>query len=366
MLEPRRAPSRLVEDDGRVNVGWFDAPVRDANLAEAPARHLLSMLRDTPLGFVERRYRRLRLKEWEYVSVVTPRTFLGCFVFHGGYVGSGMAYVVDRKTAKRDEWMTLAPLGRGVTIAASSLGGKTRFSRPGWGEIAITSDGAKRRVDVDLAAAGGRPRLVAQVDIRDDGHSPEPVAVVERTAPGRWLYTHKCYGLEAGGTIRWGAMRDEVAMGEALAGIDFNRGFRPLVTHWNWAAATGRSRAGERIGFNLTAHRPHRDDDGPDGSPDAADCALWLGGNVIKIRRVAFAYDAGDLKKPWRIVDDDGLVELMFEPLGVRSEHTNLGLVVSRFDQPYGRFHGFLADRAGRRFELDDVFGVVEQMYARW
>jgi hypothetical protein len=153
----------------------------------------------------------------------------------------------------------------------------------------------------------------------------------------------------------------EVDLAGALAGVDFNRGFRPRETWWHWAAAAGHAQGGAVVGFNLTAHRPW---DAPRGGPeDAADCALWLDGERVKIGRVEFE-DRRD--GPWTIVDGAGLVDLRFHPSGERSEDIHLGLVVSRFAQPYGRFEGSLRTPSGRRFELADVYGVTEKHYARW
>jgi hypothetical protein len=121
---------------------------------------------------------------------------------------------------------------------------------------------------------------------------------------------------------------------------------------------------GARVGFNLTAHR--RWDRPPTQLEDAADCALWLDGRRVKIPWVAFDYDPKNVLGPWRISDREGLVELSFHPLGERRENVDLGLVVSRFHQPYGRFEGVLRDRGGRAYPLDDVFGVTEQHFARW
>src|SRR5688572_10554932 len=95
--ERRPTPDRIVEGD-HVHVGRFDRPFRVVNLEEAPAAHLFSRLRGGRLAGVERAWRRMRLKQWHYASVATPRLFLGAVVFDAGYVGMGFAYVVDRKT----------------------------------------------------------------------------------------------------------------------------------------------------------------------------------------------------------------------------------------------------------------------------
>ena len=68
----------------------------------------------------------------------------------------------------------------------------------------------------------------------------------------------------------------------------------------------------------------------------------------------------------WSVKLLTGLVDLRFEADGERDDSVNFGLVVSKFYQPYGHFTGRLKDREGRSFEVDGLYGVTEQHYARW
>jgi hypothetical protein len=370
LTQPLPTPERIVERDGQVHTGWFERPFVVANLGDADPfaggsgggiGRLLG-------GVTGRSLRALRLKQWHYTSVVTDRVLFACAVVDIGYVGNAFAYVVDRATGRTFEYATLTPAAAGITIASNSIDGTTSIRFPGFGAIALHNDSARgtRRIECDLEGrAGGKPSLRASIAIRDEGREPAPIVTVEESEPRCWLYTHKCYGLEAEGSIDAGSISEAFALGEGLAGLDYNRGYRPRETYWNWAAAAGRSACGTRIGFNLTTSvRPGEAHSS--GAPDSGDCALWLGPERIKIPRVRFEYDARALMSDWRVRDDEGLVDLVFSPAGERAEDVNAGLVVSRFHQPYGTFRGTLRNRNGRTFALTDVYGVVEQHFARW
>ena len=367
---PMSTPARIVESDGRVHTGWFDRPFVDASLDAAPVVHPLSRLRGTPFAPIERAFSALRLKQWHYTSVVTDKLLFACAVVDAGYLGNAFAYVVCRQTGETYEYSTLTPGAAGITIAANSIDGTTSIRWPGFGTLALHNDSARgeRRIVANLVGRkhfGARPPLVADILIRDNGRKPEPIIVVEESAPGRWIYTHKCYALEASGTLRAGTLGDAFAVGEGLAGIDYNRGHRMRETYWNWAAASGHATEGTRIGWNLTTGR--RPDEPPSSSGDeAGESALWLGDACVKLGSVHFEYDNRELMKPWRIRDLEGLVDLTFAPVGERAEDINAGILVSRFHQPYGRFSGTLRRRDGATFTLDNVYGVVEQHFAKW
>ena len=160
--------------------------------------------------------------------------------------------------------------------------------------------------------------------------------------------------------MRCGAIDCTIPHGEGHAGLDWNLGYRPYETWWNWAAGGGFSTDGTRVGFNLTAHRPW-DDAQEHEQSDATDCAVWVGGRCIKLDRVEFDYTPRAILQPWRIHDADGIVDLEFSPAGKRADDVNFGIVVSQFQQPYGTFRGRLADK-----EIADVFGVTEQHFAKW
>ena len=369
MSHPRPTPTRIVEPDGTVHVGWFDQPFETANLQDSPIIRRLP----GPLGrLLHRGARRLRLKQWHYTSIATEQSFIATAILNAGYLGVAFVYVVDRTTGVVHEYGTMTPLGRGITIAPNSVDGCTSIRSSNFGTIRCDNSSAnqQRTLFIDLKPHKGSPALKAQFTIDDNGQHPEPMVVVDKLAARRWLYTHKCYGLEAQGSIQLGEKTETIAKGDALAGVDWNRGFRLYETFWNWAAATGRDTKGRTVGFTMTARKPKHGND-PEAefsteNGDANDCALWLDGQRVKLRRVRFDYDTSNILGEWRITDADGFVDLRFQPVGERIDDTNFGVIVSKFHQPYGVFRGTLTDGQGETYTLENVYGVTEEHFARW
>lgn len=365
---PRKTPQRIVEPDGTVHEGWFATPFVDANLEQAP------VIPEVPgrIGRLLRRVaRRTRLKQWQYTNVVTPRHFLAAAVIDAGYLGVVFVYLVDRQTRQVHEYGTLTPMRRGVRVAANSVAGVTRADVEGFGTVCFTNDAARRRrsVAIDVAATAQHPALRASFVI-EEGHDM-PMVAVDRLGPRRWLYTHKCYGLRAEGHLSLGSEVFAAEPGTALAGLDWNRGYRRYDTFWNWAAASGFDTEGRRMGFTMTARKPklgHGPTEGTGSTEEgyATDCAVWADGAMMLVRGVRFDYDPDHVLGPWRVTDADGCLELAFEPWGERVEDIDFGLIVSRFHQPYGVFRGTIQLPTGDVVAFDDVFGVTEQHHARW
>ena len=171
-------------------------------------------------------------------------------------------------------------------------------------------------------------------------------------------YTHKEAGLPAQVDLWLG---DEIIAGPALASLDWTVGWMARDTRWKWASTAWLTRDGRRAGLNLSAEVYE------DVTGAGRENALWLDGQVWPLSGVRFELPARPDEERWRIFSPgDDTVELRFQPQGARREALHLGLIVSSFVQPYGRFSGYVHPPGGPRLELDGAVGVVEDHHSRW
>ena len=80
----------------------------------------------------------------------------------------------------------------------------------------------------------------------------------------------------------------------------------------------------------------------------------------------SFVYERDAPLRPWTITSADGILDLTFEPGGMHSERTALGLVSSTFLQPVGRYRGLVRLPGRPPLELSGVPGVSEHQDVRW
>lgn len=314
---------------------------------------------------------RWRLKEWQYLSVTSDGWFLALAMVQTGYVANLFAYLVDRRTP-HSAWQTehLSPLGRALKVAPSSLHGVSQWR------------GAGQQVTVTAATADdGQARWDWQLDLRLRDHRGEQfalqgslrvlgggaLALVHRLAGDRPAYTHKEAGQRVSG--QWqlvganGPHMDWRGDGgdSTLATLDWTRALALRTTRWNWASAVGLLPGGRRFGLNLSAHVYD------DARGHSRENAVWRDGQPSAIGGVAFELPADPVSQPWRIRSLQGdSVGLLFTPCGARRQHLELGLVASRFVQPWGHFDGQLRTADGETLTLQRVWGVVEDHLARW
>ncbi|RLB45195.1 MAG: hypothetical protein DRJ42_30465 [Deltaproteobacteria bacterium] len=298
---------------------------------------------DLPTGGL----RRLRLKEWQYVSFTTDDWYVAVGLVQMGYVGSLFAYVVDRSRGDAAvEYRALSPLGRSVRVAPSSVRGTTSWKSPAASLSIRANEGWD--VDVDVPLGNDRLRGHARIEYQDS------LVMLHPLGSGRVAYTHKAAGCRASGQLTLGAR--SIDLGGGLGSSDWTRSQADRVTAWKWASLSGFSSDGAAIGLNLSAEVYD------DARGHSVENALFVDGDVRSLSGVRFEVPTNPKTAPWTIRSIDGdEVDLAFQPAGALEERMNFGVVRSDFVQPYGQFSGHVCGH-----DVTGCFGVVEKHLSVW
>ncbi len=285
------------------------------------------------------RRRRAERKSWTFVGAFSERFLVGVAVADAGYAGSAFAYVKDRLTGDFVERKALVPLAfpsdhqPSLATAWRLDRGRASWSMSPTAEGGTTAACHAAGLDVEVAAR------------------PGPGVSVIAPAHGRpFNFTFKAAPLPARVTVR---RAGTVVTTDALAVLDFSKGYPPRHAFWNWLAVTGRADDGRAFAANLVAEYNN-------GLENVA----WLGDDVIPLAQAVFEYDARDVLAPWRVRTLDGALDLAFVPEGARRDRVRAGLLSHRFAQPFGRAEGTL--HAGGRVVRVTGNGVVEEHESAW
>ena len=310
-------------------------PAFGAYAGPLPAVHFAN------LGLRDRLARR---KRWIYVAIATEDTWFSAAIVRTGYAATAFAFAYDLRGQRMMLDRTVlgpSPVAR-VSDDFHAPGEIARFAM-GKTTLALTRRGST----LDLHARMRDLEIDAAIE---EGSGPPAVTAIASLGNGLVNCTEKRALLSVRGRARSG--NREVILDGGTAGYDYTHGLLPRHTKWRWAFALGKARSGEPFGLNLV-----------EGFVGEAECAAFFGGEVLPIAEPRFELDVAQPMRQWRLTGDG--IDLAFEPGGIHAQHTNLGLVKSRFIQPVGIFTGTV--RVGRRdVYVEGLPGVVEDQDVLW
>ncbi|MDP2367327.1 DUF2804 domain-containing protein [Rhodoferax sp.] len=326
------APSQLITADGALHSGRFEGLTADIDWSRLGT----PMARSTW-------WRHFHHKRWFYVALSTDELFCAVAMVDIGWTSTAFGYVFDRQQAKVVAAFSQDGLpGIGAKLAnRCAAGAAQRFHFGG------------QHLDCQHTAVRGCYELkIRSQDFQIDaefGDAGPTLLAVGTVAGGSVHATQKSSARALRGELRLGASRQVLDGG--VASFDYSNGLLARNTAWRWAS--GHS---PELGFNLQA-----------GYFGAQENALWLDGQLIPLGAARFDFDPGQPMAPWHIRTDDGLLDLRFQPQGLRREDKNLLVAASRYVQPIGVFSGWVkasADAAPR--PVHNLVGVTEDHQSRW
>ena len=247
------------------------------------------------------------LKRWRYLGVYTPELML-C-------VGNARVGPVPQR------WWAVALPG-GTLLEQTSI-------RRGGLEVGLG------RARVDARATRNGERVSIELELGDR----PPVEVVSPHGTS-YIWTAKRAPVHVRGRVQVDDRRWHLEGDHGL--IDDSAGYHARRTAWRWSAGVGRSTDGRHVAWNLV--------DGVHDAPSASERTLWIDGEPREVEPQQFAPDLSRVGG------------LTFEPWSTREHSMSLGLMRSRYSQPFGTFTGELPGGLA----LVEGYGVMEDHDVTW
>lgn len=336
---------QLIQPNGQPHYGIFPGTPATINHRDFDFR--------SPMG------RRLgALSKWrsfhqfQYFGLISPTLIGGCALADLSLLSIGFVYLYHPESGRMIERQFKCPLGKGSSFSQTPNDGVCEL-RQGRNLLRLENSPSplEKRLLVELDDG-------TRIDARFSEELPAfaPMSLCTPTAVNGWVYARKVAGVHCHGEVRSALGNYDLRELDAYAHHDWSAGYMRRETFWNWACLSGEAQ-GRRVGLNLSC--------GVNETSFTENC-YWLDGQLVKVDTVRFEFDRDQPLKPWSIRSFDGQVDLHFEAHGLHQERLNLGLLASNFKQIFGRFSGVLRPAGQTEVRIENLWGFVEDQYAKW
>ncbi|MDV6236054.1 DUF2804 domain-containing protein [Leptospira ellisii] len=338
---------KIIGSENKVNYGVFDGPIefnyKDFQLLDFFGKEIRGLKK------------RFAFKRFNYIGIVTDQFLVGFAAVSLGYVYNVFAYLYHYKDGILYEFDTKGlDSGTALKFPANPDEYSVRFSK-GASFLSVDKSHKEDKLNVD-AFLGKKLRFRFNAKYGYATHSP--LRVVNPSEPTRWTFTEKCSPITPS-SIEISFQDRPLVFDPKKTTIlyDWSGGYLRYETNWYWAALSAILPDRTSIGANFAALV---------NESFYSENAFWIDHERQRVPRLIFDFSQKDPYKPWRIRDEEGLVDLTFVPEGERKDKMNLILSKLYFRQFVGRFSGKFRFAKGREVSFRDVYGFTEFHRSLW
>lgn len=295
------------------------------------------------------------LKEWDFYQIRLGRRILQMTIGHVSYMANFSAKLICTETGEQNIFNIMRPLPlRSLhmplfpdaphTIAAQGKGWKMQFD----------VKESQRRLTLQAEADGG---VDIDITLAQNPGDDKMVIATPFAKPGQFYLNCKENYYRVQGYIRF----DKTIITpekEDTALIDWGRGVWPFHQEWFWGNGAAWLPGGNRFGFNIGW--------GFGDLRQATENMFFYNGKAYKLGKLAVRRDEKDYSKPWRFIDEGGLLDLTMQPEYDHETQTKLLFVNNHCHQVFGRFSGWAMLPSGEAIEVEDLPAFCEHAVNNW
>jgi hypothetical protein len=299
-----------------------------------------------------------KIKEWDYYSILSPSQNFGITITASdlGYVGLFAICFLDfeKRTFKQIDTLSLFPLGK-TNFPKNSFEGivsfqdkklKLRFEvRPGKRILSFES--------LDFRGPNGEVGIQGNIVLKEPKMDSMSIATSWKENRKAFYYNTKINCMPAEGTFAIGNKSYSFKPKEDFGALDWGRGVWTYKNRWYWSSLSTRV-GGKPLGLNLGYGFTDR-------SP-ASENIIVYDGKIHKLDEVFFRYNPKDYMAPWKILSNDGRLNLDFVPIVDRNSYMNYLIIKTDQHQVFGNFTGKLTLDNGKILQLKNTLGFAEDV----
>ena len=303
---------------------------------------------------------KLRIKEWDYYYVGNEDCGIALTIADNSYMGLGSVSVLDfkKKTFITKSVMTLFPMGK-TNLPSTSVEGDVSFDTKKL-KIVFENNGISRKLKCTFKKFKNGLDLNCDIELFEEPNDSMVIATPFKKRK-HFYYNQKINCMRAQGSATIGGKRYAFLPKNSFGVLDWGRGVWTYKNTWYWASLSGES-LGKKVGFNFGY--------GFGDTSKATENMIFYDGKAYKVDEVTFDIPKNekgkdDFMSPWKITSNDGTVDLTFEPIIDRKDHTNVLVIKSLQDQVFGKFSGELKFD-GKTIKIENLLVFAEKVINKW
>lgn len=349
MRELKITPENMVESGRVMDFGLFKSPFTNVNILEADIY---------PDKKIPKFLRKYRLKEWQHYVLINDEISMGFVISDTHYMTMSFCYLVNRKNGEFFEHHR-EKFGKKIRLSKELWNDKCEYISPDYAlEFHNNLSENRHQIKIRIRRDGNKEAIKADLTIHENLDSLQPLVTVLPINSNRPLYTHKA-ACPVSGEVSVGKKTIKINAENDIALVDVQKTYYPYNTHWRWSTFAGYDKNRNLLAINLVKNMIQDDENYNEN-------VFWVNGKLNPLSAAQFIINKSNFMDEWKISTTDGKCDLTFKPLGERSDRINMGLIMSDYHQPYGKYYGTMIDSDGKSYEIDGIHGVTEHHLAKF
>ncbi len=297
--------------------------------------------------------RPVRLKEWDFYQIQLEPYVLQLTLGHVSYMCSVSATLMDISSGKKWSIGAMKPFfvpDLDLDPEGDSL---VRFENKQF-SLSLEVKSGERVLRVK-----GSSKEFREVDIcirleNDRSNEKMVIATPFAQKPDQFYLNYKENYYRGEGYARFDDLC--VSFDGCTGLVDWGRGVWPYRHEWFWGNLTSRI-GGVPFGFNIGW--------GFGDLRNATENMFFYDRKAYKLGVLEVERDESDYMKPWRLRDESGALEMVFEPFFDNYTQNKFVVVDTHCDQLFGRFSGKIVTDDGEK-EFEGLVAFIEHAVNRW
>jgi len=301
------------------------------------------------------RYRRdrvrpfpFRLKEWDFYQFVKGDDVLQLTLGHVSYMCAATATLFNIKTKERHSLTSMRPF---FVPKLDEDPDKPSLLDYQDKRLALRFETSEHGCDLTFKNPDG---VDIHITIPNETTNDKMVVAIPFSNKRQFYLNAKENFYDVKGYARF---QDRAfSFDEATGVLDWGRGVWPYSHEWFWGSLSthlGAVPFGLNVGWRFGK------------TEKANENMFFVNRHARKLGRLIVKRDVSDYMKPWKLTDEDGLIDLTFSPLYDNDTRTDFLFVKTRCHQLWGHFTGTVITKEGMT-AVGPALGFIEHAVNRW